>query len=221
MCGCVYYAYVYYLPLFWLKCVFLILSLLVFSNYTQLPALYSNCRKVKPALFRDPWPTVLRLSQRFFFFYIGDIPLRPVCSRLAHSHQHGSWYTYQTFCAHEMFLTLVATSACVSRCAYACWFTAYFCTCYGPQSEVFLPTVCVCALRLSGSLPGLRAWLREYLKPVHSGCEVWGRDKDLLKLQSMFISACVSLCVCASVLCSYICVNMFVDILTFYRVLKL
>lgn len=80
-----------------------------------------------------------------------------------------------------------------------------------PRVKFFLPAVCVCALRLSGCLPGLRAWLREHLKPVHSGCEVWGRDKDLLKLQTVFISACVSLCVCVSVLYAYICVHMIVD----------
>lgn len=81
--------------------------------------------------------------------------------------------------------------------------------------------MCVRTDTLSGSLPGLRAWLREHLKPVHSGCEVWARDKDLLKLQTMCIFASVPLCVCVSVLFSYVCVNACVDILTFYGVLDL
>ncbi len=42
----------------------------------------------------------------------------------------------------------------------------------GLQSEVLALSMCVCTETQSGSLPGLRAWLRERLKPVYSGCVV-------------------------------------------------
>lgn len=73
--------------------------------------------------------------------------------------------------------------------------------------------VYVCSESFSGSLPGLRAWLREHLKPVHSGCEVWGRDGDLLKLQTMCIS--VPLFVCVYVFRASPSSFMCIDVLTF------
>lgn len=70
--------HVYYLPQFWLYCVFLILSLLFFITTSVQNCLHSIqiVKKVKPALFCEPWPTALRLSQRFFFIsgtFLGDL----------------------------------------------------------------------------------------------------------------------------------------------------
>lgn len=65
----------------------------------------------------------------------------------------------------------------------------------GFLSEVF--NLCVCRVEtVCGCVPGLRAWLRECLKPVHSGCEVWRRDEYFLKLQAQYkhYEYCVPLC---------------------------
>lgn len=53
----------------------------------------------------------------------------------------------------------------------------------------YFPCVCMCAcvcacerVSVCGSLPGPRAWLREHLKPVRSGCKDRGGTRTL-KLQ--------------------------------------
>lgn len=105
---------------------------------------------------------------------------------------------YLSECAGVLRLShLQHTPVCVVYARVAKVFFFFF---FSPTS--LCVCVCVCSESFSGSLPGLRAWLREHLKPVHSGCEVWGRDGDLLKLQTMCISVPLFVCVyvffCAS-----------------------
>lgn len=120
------------------------------------------------------------------FFHIWYIPLWSACS--PSNTFSSAWelrHFLNFFCVHKMvFKVLSLLRVCVSEnvCVWSGTHTladlhrtfVRVCELQSFYAECVCVCLCVCARTetQSGSLPGLRAWLRERLKPVYSGCVV-------------------------------------------------